>query len=81
MLYLPVAGDNFERAIISTEGDVESDYRFASLDEVEVLVGDTSLGGGSSVEELNLLQETGFSKLIELGTELGSSSGREVAGS
>jgi len=76
-----VAGDHFERAIILTEGDVESDDRFASLDEVEVLVGDTSLGGGSSVEKLYLLQETGFSKLIELGTELGSSSGREVAGS
>jgi len=64
-----VAGHNIERAIVSAEGDVEADDRLASLDKVEVLVGDTGLGGGSSVEKLNLLEETGFTVLIKLGSE------------
>jgi len=73
-----VAGDDLERTIILTEGDVEADHRLARLDQVQVLVGDTSLGGGGSVEELDLLEETGFTELIKLGSEL--SFGCEGAG-
>jgi len=65
-----VAGDDIERTIIPTEGDVEADHRLASLDQVQVLLGDTGLGRGSGVEELDLLEETGFTEFIKLGAEL-----------
>jgi len=67
-----VAGDNVERSIVSTERDVESNHRLASLDEVEVLVRDTGLGRGIGVEELDLFEETRLTMLIELGSEFGS---------
>jgi hypothetical protein len=73
--YLPVAGDNVERSIVSTERDVESNHRLASLDEVEVLVRDTGLGRGIGVEELDLFEETRLTMFIELGSEFGSAAG------
>ena len=79
-MYLPVACDDIERAIISAEGDVEADDGLASLDKVEVLVGDTGLGRGGGVEKFDLLEETGFSEFIQLGSESGSGSNCEGAG-
>jgi hypothetical protein len=37
------------------------------LDQVEVLGGNTGLAGSFVVEELDLLEETGFAVLIETG--------------
>ena len=69
-----IAGDGLEGAIISTEWDVESHDSLASLDEIEVLFTDASLLSGFVVEKLDLLEETRFTELIELGSELGGGS-------
>lgn len=69
-----IAGDGLEGAIISTEWDVESHDSLASLDEVEVLFTDASLLSGFVVEKLDLLEETRFTELVELGSELGGGS-------
>ena len=70
---LPVARHSLELAIISAEGNVEPNDGLASLDEVEVLLLNAGLTSGFVVEELDLLEETGFVVLIELGAELGLS--------
>ena len=69
---LPVAGDSFQGAVVSTEGNVESDDSLASLDEVKVLLIDSSEGGSFIVEELDLLEETRLSISIKLWAELRS---------
>lgn len=69
-LYLPVASDGLNSAVVTTEGDVESNDSVASLDEVQVLLGDVSLGGCAVEEELDLLEEAGLLELVELGTEV-----------
>ena len=68
---LPIAGDGFEGAVISTQRDVESHHSLACFDEVEVLLVDTSKVSGLVIEELDLFEETGLKVLVEPGTELG----------
>jgi hypothetical protein len=58
--YLPVAGDNFESAIVSSQWNVESDNRLASLDQVKPLLVDSGLGSAGFEEKLDLLEETGL---------------------
>ena len=72
---LPVAGDGLEGTVVAAEGDVETNNSLASLDEVEVLLIDASLGSGVLIEELDLLEETWLVVLIELGAELLASGG------
>lgn len=69
-LYLPVASDGLDVAIVTTKGNVESNDSVASLNEVQVLLRDVSLGGSAVEEELDLLEEAGFLELIKLGTEV-----------
>lgn len=71
---LPVASDSLEVTVVSTERDVESDDSLASSDESQVLCVDASGVGGVVVEELDLLEETRFGVLIELGAKLGGGS-------
>ena len=68
---LPIAGDCFKGAVISTQRDVESHDSLAGLDEVQVLLIDTSEVSGLVVEELDLFEETGLKVLVEPGSELG----------
>ena len=72
---LPVTRDGLKGSIVSAEWDVESHDGLAGLDKVEVLLFDASLAGGFVVEELDLLEETGFVVLVELGAELFALSG------
>lgn len=64
-----VTRDGLKGAIVSAEWDVESHDGLAGLDKVEVLLFDASLTSGFVVEELDLLEETGFVVLVELGSE------------
>jgi hypothetical protein len=57
---LPVAGHNFEFAIVSSQWNVESDNRLASLDQVKPLWVDSGLGSAGLEEKLDLLEETGL---------------------
>ena len=68
--HLPVACDGLESAIVSAEWDVESHDVLAGLDKVQVLLINASLGGSFVVEQLDLLEETGFVVLVELGSEV-----------
>ena len=68
---LPIAGDGFERAVISTQRDVESHHSLARFDEIKVLIVDTSKVSSLVEEELDLFEETGLKVLVEPGTELG----------
>lgn len=77
---LPVASDGLEGTVVTSEWDVESHDGLASSDEVEVLGFNTGLGGSLGVEHLDLLEETGFVVLVELGSEVGLGSGGESAG-
>ena len=70
---LPVTRDGLKGTVVSAQWDVESNDGLASLDEVEVLLLNAGLTSGFVVEELDLLEETGFVVLIELGAELGLS--------
>ena len=75
---LPVAGDSFEGAVVSTEGNVEPDDGLAGLDEVKVLLIDAGQSGSFIVEELDLLEETRLGISIKLRAELlGSSEASE----
>ena len=67
---LPVAGDRLQGAVVSAEGNVESDDGLAGLDQVEVLLVDAGELGSLIVEKLDLLQETRLLICIELGAEL-----------
>ena len=69
---LPVARDGLKGTVVSAEWDVESHDGLASLDEVEVLLLNAGLTSGFVVEELDLLEETGFVVLVELGAEFGT---------
>ena len=60
--------------MVSAEGDVESDDSVASLDELQVLFGDASLGGGTIVEHSDLLEETRLVVLVVSRASNGSSS-------
>ena len=78
---LPVTCDSFKIAVVSAQWDVESHDSLAGLDEVQVLLLDAGLSGSFVVEELDLLEETGFVVLIELGSELLLSGGELSEGS
>ena len=67
---LPVAGDRLQGAVVSTQGNVESDDGLASLDQVEVLLVDAGELGSFIVEKLDLLQETRLLICIELWAKL-----------
>ena len=67
---LPVAGDRLQGAVVSTQGNVESDDGLASLDQVEVLLVDAGELGSFIVEKLDLLQETRLLICIKLGAKL-----------
>ncbi len=71
---LPVASDSLEVTVVSSERDVESDDSLAGSDEFQVLRVNASGDGGVVVEELDLLEETRFGVLIELGAKLGAGS-------
>ena len=68
---LPIAGDGFKGAVISTQRDVESHHSLARFDEIEVLLVNTGEVSGLVVEELDLFEETGLKVLVEPGSELG----------
>jgi hypothetical protein len=63
--FLPVAGDSFKVAIVSSEWDIESDNGAAGLDEFKVLGVNSCLGSSRLVEESDLLEETGLTELIK----------------
>ena len=67
---LPVAGDRLQGAVVSTQGNVESDDGLASLDQVKILLINACKLGSFIVEKLDLLQETRLLICIELGAEL-----------
>jgi len=62
-----VAGDGVEVTVVTAERDVEADNGLAGLDVLEVLRVNASLGGGRVEEELNLLEETRLTMLVETG--------------
>ena len=66
---LPVTRDSLKSAVVSAQWDVESHDSLASLDEVQVLLLDASLGGSFVVKELDLLKETRLVVSIELGAK------------
>jgi hypothetical protein len=70
-----VASHGLKSAIITTEGDVESNDGLAGLDQVKILLGDASLGGSGIVEHLDLFKETGLTVLVETGTSYGGGGG------
>lgn len=69
-LYVPVASDGLDGAVVTTEGNVESNDSVAGLDEVQVLLRDVSLGGSAIEEELDLFEEAWLLELVELGTKV-----------
>ena len=74
-----VAGYGVEVAVVTTEGDVESDDRVARLDHLEVLGIDSSFGSSRVVEKFDLLEETGLVIFVEAGTRLGDVDSGESA--
>ena len=73
-VHLPVAGDGLEASIVSSERNVKSDKRLASLDKVEFLLVDSGFGSSGVVEKLNLFEETRLTVSIKLWSEFGLSS-------
>ena len=69
--YLPVARNNFESAVVSSEWNVESHNRLASLDKVQPLWVDSGLGGTGLVEKLDLLEEAGLAEGVKSFAGLG----------
>lgn len=69
-LSLPVASDGVNGAIVTTKGNIESNDSVASLDEVQILLRNISLGGCAVKEELDLLEESWFLELVELWAEV-----------
>ncbi len=67
---LPVASDGLNGAVVSAEGDVESNDSVAGLDELQVLVGDAGLGSSTVEEELDLFEEARLLELVERGSEV-----------
>jgi hypothetical protein len=70
-LSLPVASDGLNGAIVTAKRNVESNDSVASLDQVQILLRNISLGGCAVKEELDLLEESGFLEVVELGAEFG----------
>ena len=60
-----VAGHSLKLSVVSAERDVESDNCLASLNQVKIFWVDAGLGGGGLEEELDLLEETGFTVDVE----------------
>ena len=73
-----VAGNGLKGAVVSAEGDVESDDGLASLDQVKLLLINASFSSGFVEEELDLFEETGFTVFIELGSELWLCAGKST---
>jgi hypothetical protein len=55
-----VASDVLNCAVVTTDGDGESDNVVAGTDEFKIVLADTGLGCGAVEEEFDLLEETGF---------------------
>lgn len=55
-----VASNSLECAIIHAKRDIESNYGSARLDQIEILLINTSLGSSVVEVELDLFQETRF---------------------
>ena len=70
-LSLPVASDGLNGAIVTAKRNVESNDSVASLDQVQILLRNISLGGCAVKEELDLLEESGFLEGVKLGAEVG----------
>ena len=66
--HLPVASNDLQITVVSSQGNVESNDSLAGLDEVEPLLIDVGLGGARLEEELDLFEETWFSICIKVGT-------------
>jgi hypothetical protein len=69
-LSLPVASDGLNGAIVTAKRNVESNDSVASLDQVQILLRNISLGGCAVKEELDLLEESGFLECVKLGAEV-----------
>ena len=67
---LPIASNSLNGAIVTAERNIESNDSVASLDQVEIFLGNISLLGSAVEEELDLLEEAGLLELVELGTEV-----------
>jgi hypothetical protein len=52
---IPVASDSLNLAIVSSQGDVESNDSVAGLDDIEVLSWYVGLSGSSIEEQLDVL--------------------------
>ncbi len=77
--YLPVAGYNFQLAIVSSEWDVESNDSLACPNQVQPLWVNSGLGGAGLIEKLYLLKEAWLTIGIKSLTCLADCS-RELAG-
>ena len=80
LAYLPVAGHNFQLAIVSSEWDVESDNSLACHNQVQPLLVNAGLGGTGLIEKLDLLKEAWLTVCIKSLIFLSDCS-RELAGS
>ena len=55
-----VAVEHLNLAVVSSDGDGEPNNAVTGADEIEVVLCDSSLLGGTVEEELDLLEETGL---------------------
>ena len=69
-LSLPVASDGLNGAVVTTKRNVESNDSVASLDQVQILLRNISLGGCAVKKELDLLEESGFLEVVKLWAEV-----------
>lgn len=79
LAYLPVACNNFQLAIVSSEWDVESDDSLACPNQVQPLWVNAGLGGTGLIEKLDLLKEAWLTVGIKSLTGLTDCS-RELTG-
>ena len=80
LAYLPVACNNFQLAIVSSEWDVESDNSLACPNQVQPLWVNAGLGGTGLIEKLDLFKEAWLAVGIKSLTGLANCS-RELASS
>jgi hypothetical protein len=59
-----IASNGVNTSIVSSERNIESDNRIASLDEVVHIFGYIGFSSGSGQELLNLIQKSSFSGVI-----------------
>ena len=67
---LPVASDSLNLSVVSSQGNVESNYGIASFNQFEIFLRYISLWWGVVEEELDLFEETGFLEFVKFGSVL-----------